>query len=191
MKHLTLTLAALSLGIVATPVRGTGWSVTPSAMNPANLPVNITAAWTSALDAPSHHALTLAISELVTFPPGASAIASVSPIAGVKLTHLGFDHKEGTHCTNGSPRWDVETTDGSSYAFGCAAGIHEPELPADGWERITFSCDDVQVLNGLSGSCPLGSPQVIRVLQIVHDEPARTILDNLNVNWNLLRPSDR
>jgi hypothetical protein len=188
MKSLVLAGLALSLGIVTTaPVR---WTAIPAANNPGSAPVKITAFWSPDADAPSHHALTLAISEMVTFPPGASAQAVVSPIDGVKLTHLGFDHKLGTHCTNGSPRWDVETTDGSSYAFGCAAGIHEVGLPGAGWERITFGCDDVQMLKGLNGSCPLGSPQTVRVLQVIQDEPASTTLDNLDVNWNVLRPAE-
>jgi hypothetical protein len=191
MKHLALAGLALSVGLLsATSVSSGGWTVVPSALNPGNAPVMITALWSPDPDAPSQHALTLAISEMVTFPPGASAIAAVGPIEGLKVTHLGFDHKLGTHCTNGSPRWNVETTDGSSYAFGCAAGIHEVGLPAAGWERVTFSCEDVQMLKGLYGSCPLGSLQTVRVLQVVHDEAASTTLDNLDVNWNLLRPSD-
>jgi hypothetical protein len=191
MKHLALAGLALSVGLLsATSVSSGGWTVVPSALNPGNAPVMITALWSPDPDAPSQHALTLAISEMVTFPPGASAIAAVGPIEGLKVTHLGFDHKLGTHCTNGSPRWNVETTDGSSYAFGCAAGIHEVGLPAAGWERVTFSCEDVQMLKGLYGSCPLGSLQTVRVLQVVHDEAASTTLDNLDVNWNPLRPSD-
>jgi hypothetical protein len=185
MKSLVLAGLALSLGIVTPPPR---WTAIPSAHNPGNARIKITALWSPDADAPSHRALTLAISEMVTFPPGASALAVVSPIDGLKVTHLAFDHKVGTHCTNGSPRWDVETTDGSSYAFGCAAGIHDVDSPAVGWERITFSCEDVQVLNGVYGSCPLGSPQTVRVLQVIQDEAASTMLDNLAVNWNLLRP---
>jgi hypothetical protein len=192
MKHLALAGLVLSVGLLsATPVSSGGWTVVPSALNPGNAPVMITALWSPDPDAPSQHALTLAISEMVTFPPGASAIAAVGPIEGLKVTHLGFDHKLGTHCTSGSPRWNVETTDGSSYAFGCAAGIHEVGLPAAGWERVTFSCEDVQMLKGLYGSCPLGSLQTVRVLQVVHDEAASTTLDNLDVNWNLLRSSDQ
>ena len=168
---------------VAPPVRGNSMKAIPSVYNPGNAAVTITALWSSDAEAPSRHSLTLAISKMASFPPGAAAIAKVSPVDGLKLTHLGFDHKLGTHCTSGAPRWDVETSDGSSYAFGCAAGIHEVDLPASGWERITFSCEDVQVLNGLLGSCPLGTSQSVNVLQIVQDEAASTTLDNLDVNW--------
>jgi hypothetical protein len=41
------------------------------------------------------------------------------------------------------------------------------------------------------GSCLSDHHQTVRVLQVVHDEAASTALDNLDVNWNLLRPSDR
>ena len=90
MKY--LVLAALALTVV------------PSVHNPCNAPISITAGWSVDDDAPSRHPLTLAISEMVTFPPGASAVAAVGPVEGLKITHLGFDHKLGTHCTNGSPR---------------------------------------------------------------------------------------
>lgn len=190
MKRFWLTALILVSSVTVTlPVHGRGWTADASAYNPGNVPVTITALWSSDVDAPSRHVLTLAISEMVRFPPGAAARAIVSPTNGLKLTHLGFDHKVGTYCTNGSPRWDVETVDGSSYAFGCATGIHEVDTPAPGWERVTFSCDDVGVLKGLSGSCPLGSPQTVRVLQIIQDEAASTTLDNLNVNWNVIASS--
>src|SRR5581483_1575571 len=43
----------------------------------------------------------------------ASADATIKPIANVGvLNKLGFDHKIGTQCTGGSPRWDVEDANG-------------------------------------------------------------------------------
>jgi len=60
---------------------------------------------------------------------------------------------------------------------------HSPRncLPGSGWERVTFSCSDVQVLAGVEGTCPLGSVQVVSSLKIVHDEAGSTTLDNLDV----------
>jgi hypothetical protein len=157
--------------------------VNPAPYNPGDAKVRIDAAWKPVQFGPSPHALVLNISEIVAYPPGASATAVVTPIDARTVSHLAFDHKVGTHCTTGSPRWDVETTDGSIYAFPCAAGVRQADLPAPGWERITFSCADVQVLKGLPGSCPLGSAQTLSLLQIVHDEPGSTTLDNLDVDW--------
>ncbi|HUK34018.1 MAG TPA: hypothetical protein VLV86_08925 [Vicinamibacterales bacterium] len=190
MKLVVGSVLLVMSGITVTPVGG-AMTALASIYNPGDAPVRITAAWTPDDEAPSRRALTLAMSAAVSFPPGAGAAAVVSPVDGVTLTQVGFDHKLGTHCTNGAPRWDVETSDGSSYAFGCAAGIHEVELPAGGWERITFSCEDVQVLNGLRGSCPLGTSQTLKTLQIVQDEAASTTLDNLTVNWTVVRALSR
>ena len=184
-------LAVLALGFSPqAPPRDTLRAV-PTAFNPGNAPVRITAAWQpdESGDAPSKHPLMLQISETAPYPPGASALAVVTPAEGLNVRQLAFDHRLGTHCTNGSPRWDVETMDGSVYAFGCASGVHQVELPAPAWERISFSCADVQVLNGLSGSCPLSSGQSVSLLQIVHDEGGRTMLDNLDVNWIVMSGS--
>jgi hypothetical protein len=168
--------------------------VIPTPYNPGHAPVRIIAAWGPDARVPnvahSNHPLILDISDTVPYPPGASAEAIVTPVEGLKLTHLGFDHKVDTYCTVGSPRWDVETTDGSVYAFGCASGVRQVDLPATGWERITFSCSDVQVLTGPPGSCPLGSAQTVARVQVVHDESGSTALDNLEVNWVTMRRSD-
>jgi hypothetical protein len=182
------SLLALLALVLTSSVQGGRFTVTPAPYNPAKAPVAIGAVWSADAGAPSHHALTLAISGQVPFPPGASATAAVSPVEGLKIAQLGFDHKVGTYCTNGSPRWDVETDDGGSYAFGCAAGLHDVNQPVLGWERISFSCEDVQVLNGLPGSCPLGSQQAVTLLKVVQDEAASTTLDNLSVNWTLIHP---
>jgi hypothetical protein len=184
--------AALPLGASGQVSRTGTLQGLPLAYNPGKASVRITAAWLSnesSGDAPSSHPLLLQISDTVPYPPGASATAVVRPTDGLKLTQLAFDHQIGTYCSNGSPRWDVETTDGSVYAFGCASGVHQVDLPATGWERIAFTCADVQVLTGLPGSCPLGSAQTVSLLQIVHDEAGSTMLDNLDVNWILLSGS--
>jgi hypothetical protein len=166
----------------------------PSAYNPGNAAVRITAAWGPSVGFPHvgvpDHELILSISDMVPYPPGASARALVNPVKEHKLTHLAFDHKIGTYCTNGSPRWDVETTDESVYAFGCASGSHQVDLPAPGWERITFSCTDVQVLIGVAGSCPLGSPQSLSLLQVLQDESGSTTLANLDVNHVVMGKPD-
>jgi hypothetical protein len=187
--------SAVQSGLVAAIVASTftlvgadeKFRVDPAPYNPGDAKVRIDAAWKPVRLGPAPHALVLNISEMVAYPPGASATAVVTPVDARTVSHLAFDHKIGTHCTTGSPRWDVETTDGSIYAFPCAAGVRQVDLPALGWERITFSCADVQVLKGLPGSCPLGSAQTLSLLQIVHDEPGSTMLDNLDVNFVVMR----
>jgi hypothetical protein len=192
-KHGSVASTTFALLLVASggsPAQNGGMQTIPAAYNPGRAPVQIVAGWlanaSSPDEAPSRHPLILQISDLVPFPPGASAIAVMHPTDGLKLVHLAFDHKIGTYCAIGSPRWDVETTDGSVYAFGCATGVRQIDLPAPGWERITFSCSDAGVLKGVAGSCPLGSGQPVKLLQVVQDEPGSTTLDNLDVNWAVM-----
>jgi hypothetical protein len=185
-----VVVAIMALAVSAWAVENGKLQNIPSAYNPGKATVRITAAWVPYggfpdIGAPAYE-LILAISDMVPYPPGASARALVNPVKGYKLTHLAFDHKIGTNCTNGSPRWDVETTDESVYAFGCASGLHQVNFPALGWERITFSCVDVQVLSGSAGSCPLGSPQSLSLLQVLQDESGSTTLANLDVNHTLM-----
>ena len=164
----------------------------PSAYNPAKADVRIGAEWVGRAGAPdpggvTGNGLVLSISDTVAYPPGASAVATVTPAEDRHLRHLAFDHKIGTHCSGGSPRWVVETTDGGVYAFGCASGVRQIDLPGAGWERITFACEDVQVLTGVPGTCPLGSAQMLSALQLVHDESGSTTLDNLDVDFVVVR----
>src|SRR5882762_7260634 len=107
--QISAVLAALPLGLFGqAPVSSSLQSV-PSAFNPGNADVRISAGWTQreVADAPSRHPLILQISDTVAYPPGASANAVVTPAEGLKVTQLAFDHQLGSHCTNGSPRWDV------------------------------------------------------------------------------------
>jgi hypothetical protein len=184
--HAAVVVAIMTLAVSAWAVENGKFQIVPSAYNPGKATVRITAAWVPYVGLPDIGApdneLILAISDTVPYPPGASARALVNPVKEHKVTHLAFDHKIDTYCTNGSPRWDVETTDESVYAFGCASGIHQVNLPTPGWERITFTCTDVQVLNGPAGSCPLGTGQSLSLLQVLQDESGSTTLANLDVN---------
>jgi hypothetical protein len=125
----------------------------------------------------ANHGLTLGISATVPFPPGASADATIDEVVGDTLISLGLDHELMTHCTGGSPRYSVETAEGS-YAFGCASGTHV--AGADGWETITFSDADVQVLAG--APWPGFGMAVMTFLQLLQDEGGTTVVDNLMVN---------
>jgi hypothetical protein len=127
--------------------------------------------------------LLLEISQTVAYPPGASADATVKGVKGVTLTSLGVDHLLGTYCTNGSPRFDVETQNGGVYAVGCASGTHSTAGMPAGWERITFSNANFQHLSGPAWS-GFGTPGAkLDFLQLLQDEgPSASILDNVQVN---------
>lgn len=187
MKFSRAFSVALAMGLVAAAAfaASTKLKVRPSAFNPGNAAVSITAQWRPHEGVPGghpDHGLILAISALVPYPPGASADATVEGVNGMVLNSLGFDHKLGTYCTNGSPRFSVETVGGGNYAFGCAAGTHTPIAGAPGWERITFSNADVQVLSGPPWPGFGTAGAAMSFLQLLMDEAGSTTVDNLQVN---------
>jgi hypothetical protein len=175
--------AIVTFAAAAGPKPGPPFKAKPSAFNPGGAPVTIVAAWRAHTGLPdagrADHGLILSISATVTYPPGASADATVTPVEGATLTSLSFDHKLGTQCTGGAPRWDVETTDGGVYGIACGSGVHTP-IGTTGWEHISFSCADVQYLSG-PPTCPFG--KTLSFLQVLQDEGGSgTTLDNLEVN---------
>jgi hypothetical protein len=136
------------------------------------------ASWINGAGITGDQGLVLSMASTVPYPPGASADNTILGVDGISLTALGFDHKIGTACTGGSPRWSIETTEGGSFAFGCSSGTHT-DL-GNGWERITFSDADVQSLSG--DAWPgFDGDAMLSFLQVLQDEAGSTTLDNLVV----------
>jgi hypothetical protein len=156
----------------------------PGVFNPGHAAVSAAASWIPGAGVPGNpdnRGLLLLMSQTVAYPPGASADATIKPVKNLTLSSLGFDHLLGTYCTNGSPRWDVETTEGGVYAIGCASGTHSTAGMPLGWERITFGDSDVQHLSG--PAWPGFGHAKLSFLQVLDDEgPSATVLDNLKVN---------
>lgn len=188
-RFLSFTVALFSIVVFTVPaVAGGPYRAHPEVFNPGGALVTIVAEWkpgTGRAGTPdagkSNHGLTLGISDLVLFPPGASADATIKPVVGVTLATLGMDHLVASYCTNGSPRYSVELSNGGSYAFGCASGLHA--VGGDGWETITFLDGDVQVLSGppWPGFSPV-TGETLTFLQLLQDEEGTTVVDNLVVN---------
>jgi hypothetical protein len=188
---LVAIVSGMILTVAASGASG-GFKATPSEFNPGGAPVTIQAAWVSHTGDPaapdagaSNHGLILSISATVTYPPGASADATITKVDGVVLSSLSFEHKIGTYCTNGSPRFDVETQDGGVYAYGCASGTHTPIAGSGspGWEKITFSCADQQNLSGPT-TCAFG--KALSFLQLLQDEGGSSTNDNLALNGHVM-----
>jgi hypothetical protein len=165
-------------------------SAKTSAFNPGHALVSDAASWVPGAGVPTKRAnpgLVLIMSATVSFPPGASADTTIEPVKGLRLTSLGFDHMKGTYCTNGSPRWDIETANGGVYALGCSAGTHSTVGMPSGWERITFGNSNVQHLSGPAWP-GFGTPGAkLTFLQVLQDEAGATVLDNLQVNGMIVR----
>jgi hypothetical protein len=120
-------------------------------------------------------------------PAAASAEAHILPAENLaKVTELGFDIRQGSHCTAKSPHFVVVTSDNVTHVLtGCANGsVQTP--PAAGWIRVRFD-----PANPSQASPVITPDQQIKSIAVVLDEgPEATatpggglaVLDNIEVN---------
>jgi hypothetical protein len=131
--------------------------------------------------------LALALSKTVHAPAGTSAGAQLVGAENlVKLTELGFDVRQGGHCTANSPHFVVVTSDDVTHVVtGCANGTIQT-APAQGWIRVRFD-----PANPAQASPPVAPGQAIKSISVVLDQgPEATpnpggglvVLDNIDVN---------
>jgi len=131
--------------------------------------------------------LALALSKTAHAPAGTSAGAQLVGAENLtKLTELGFDVRQGGHCTATSPHFVVVTSDDVTHVLtGCANGTIQT-APAQGWIRVRFD-----PANPAQASPPIAPGQQIKSIAIVLDEgPEATpnpggglaVLDNIDVN---------
>jgi Viral BACON domain len=131
--------------------------------------------------------LALALSKTAHAPAGTSAGAQLVPAESLtKLTELGFDVRQGGHCTATSPHFVVVTSDEVTHILtGCAHGSIQT-APAPGWIRMRFD-----PTNPAQANIPIAPGQQIKSIAIVLDEgPESTpnlagglvVLDNIDVN---------
>jgi hypothetical protein len=125
---------------------------------------------------------------------------------GTTLTELGFDYRNGTHCGAGAPRFNVVSTAGFTYFFGCAHGLHTPATqdPAQ-WTHVEFSAAacavDPSCVTPASADAPpiVFGTTTIRSLSIVYDEGTEVtgtedpngvglvVMDNISINDQVIR----
>jgi len=131
--------------------------------------------------------LSLALSKTTHAPAGTSAGALLVGAENLtKLTELGFDVRQGGHCTANSPHFVVVTSDDVTHVLtGCANGTIQT-APAQGWIRVRFD-----PANPAQASPPIAPGQAIKSISIVLDQgPEATpnpggglvVLDNIDVN---------
>jgi hypothetical protein len=129
----------------------------------------------------------LVLAKTAGAPATASAEAQILPAENLaKLTELGFDIRQGSHCTAKSPHFVVVTSDNVAHVLtGCANGSVQTS-PAAGWIRVRFD-----PANPSQASPVITSDQQIKSIAVVLDEgPEATtvpggglaVLDNIEVN---------
>jgi hypothetical protein len=119
----------------------------------------------------------------------AAAFARIENVKGIKLTQLGYDIRNGSHCGAGSPRFNVVTTDGMNhFVGGCANGVMTPST-TQGWSQVRFDPTSPTM-----AFPPVTPTETVRSITLLVDEgtdagPDFTgvdILDNIDVNGFLM-----
>ena len=117
-----------------------------------------------------------------------SAGATITGVAGMTITELGFDFRNGTHCGGGAPRFNVVATDGFHFVGNCSVGTVTP-APQDpaAWSRLRFS--------PAQAFPPIAAGAKIKSIEIVFDEGTSadsgpgaglTVIDNIDINGVLV-----
>jgi len=103
-----------------------------------------------------------------------------------QLNSLGFDYRNDGHCGAGAPRFNVYTTSGVYYFFGCAYGTHTTVPGNPGWTRVTFGNADAFPSDGTTAFPGFGNVTVTGI-DVTFDEGTDqglgfVYLDNIQVN---------
>jgi hypothetical protein len=138
----------------------------------------------------------------------AAAGAELKGVRGISLTELGYDIRKpppelaahgprGSHCDNGSPRFNIALRNGAVFFIGCASPPATTDVPGEGWHRLRWGA--LGVVAGFSSSCP--DPNVpcpivgpVESIDILFDDGrdagtdlfGMADLDNVDVNGTLV-----
>lgn len=190
-KFFTFTfifVLGLSLVSYAKPGKNGKFSAKPFVVDPDDTDL-LVSGWVTHQGLPdagkSNHALYLQKADLTSNLGFAAAkIKSFKDRAVTDLTELGFDYKNGGHCTAGSPRFVVRV-DGVDYSLACAFGLAStsPDDPIN-WTRVRFSGPEFS-----AAGIPLVG--IVESVQLVFDEgtdlgSGTVYLDNLDINTVLI-----
>jgi hypothetical protein len=139
-------------------------------------------------DATDKHNQGLLLAKTGPSSTNASAFAVLKDVAGITLTELGYDLRKpgvshldprGSHCDNGSPRFNVETTAGFFFV-GCNSPTPVVTTTGDGWQRLRWDAT--------------GIPGTVKSIAVLFDDGQDTgpdnfglsVLDNIDVNSTLV-----
>src|SRR5690349_4429697 len=177
MKKL-LTTTALVTVLAGLLLAANSMKVQPGVYDPDHTGI-ISAAWVAHMGLPdagnSDHGLYLAKDGPTA--TNAAAVASIDGVEGIKLADLGYDVKDGGHCSGGAPRFNVTASDGFHFVGACTNGT-ATGVPAPGWTRFRFS--NAQALP------PIDPNATINSIAVLFDEEGSAVIDNIDVNGTLM-----
>jgi hypothetical protein len=134
----------------------------------------------------------------------ASATAEIKGFKGRTLTELGWDIRKpngdpgsprGSHCDNGSPRWNITTKDGTLFFVGCRSPLPVATAGA-GFQRHRWGAGGAPLMasHGTTGVLTNIEGMKVKRLQLVFDDGQDTlptnfglaVLDNIDVNGKIV-----
>lgn len=182
-KFLVGTAAAVTmLGSIVTGAHAAAYTATPwtfvgalgdcGAAYPAGTPGNVTSMWDNTVGNP---APSLFLEKKALTTDCSSAGATINGVSGITLTELNFDIKDASLCTGGSPRFNVDASDGFHFIGGCGNGT-QTSL-GNGWTHVVF--DPASATQAFP---PIASGATINSINLILDEQGSAYVDNISVN---------
>jgi hypothetical protein len=139
----------------------------------------------------------LIMSKILPTADVAAALAKVEGVKGIRLDELGFDVFNGGHCGAGAPRFNVTTSDGFIYFFGCFYGTHTaaPDKPAT-FTRVRFRDSDAFAQLPTDPPWPGFGNVRVSAIDIVFDEGTDqgsgfTAIDDIDINGDIIERGPR
>jgi len=122
--------------------------------------------------------------------PTADCSAAGAHIKGLKkktpLTQLGYDYRDGTHCSGGAPRFNIVTSAGLVFSGSCQSGVTTTAPQDPQWKRV--------VLTFANGGLTIPAGTQVDSIDVIYDEGTDTPgtsdpngvglanIDNININ---------
>lgn len=187
--------SGLSLALLGSASAVTTYSLTPTtfvgAINdcgsgyPAGTAGNVVSRWDNTVGNP---APSLYLQKSAATPDCSSAGATINGVNGITLTELDFDYLNVGHCGAGAPRYNVNTTAGTYFFFGCTYGTHTSA--GTGWTHVEFNDADAVPANGTTAWPGFGTA-VVTSIDLVFDEGTDqgtgfAYLDNFSINGQVI-----
>lgn len=180
-----LGLLCGGMALAAEPLK-----VQPWVYDPDNTGVS-EASWNAKIGLPDNNGKAnqgLYLSKMGSTSTNAAAGAEINFFG--TLTELGFDFRNDSHCGAGAPRFNVYTTSGVYYFYGCMYGVHTPVPGQPNWTRVRFAAADGFASDG-SPALTSFEDVVVTGIDIVFDEGTDVgvgyaVLDNIDINGTLI-----
>jgi hypothetical protein len=193
-RPLLLTAASV-VALAAVPALAgsdNGYPVVPQTYDPGHLGT-ITAQWETHVGLPdaggSDHALHLAKGGNLT--DNAAAFAVLQNVAGTTVPPIvSFwipSDAPDNYCGAGSPRWNIVTSDGVIHFLGCSSatkGAQRTDSRQRSWTQLTWDTTNP------TQSVPPAGGQIAKEVDIVQDEPASTLIDDISYIQTMGKPGN-